>query len=97
MFTNVSHGEEHLPTDLTRELLLGVTVDDSVVLVQGPELPEVLAAGLTLQTKQTKQPNDLFMMPEAFQIESKTKSGRTFYMVHTSRLCNPLCDECWVT
>ena len=45
----MSHGVELLLTDLTGELLLCVAMDDLVVLMQGPQLLEGLAARHTLE------------------------------------------------
>lgn len=49
VFAHVGHGVELLFADLTGELLLGVAVDDLVVLMEGPELLEPLPARHTLQ------------------------------------------------
>lgn len=48
MLPHVGHGVEFLLADLAGELLLGVAVDDLVVLVQRPQLFEGLAARDTL-------------------------------------------------
>lgn len=54
VLANMSHGKEFLPAYLTSELFLGVTVDDLIVLVQGPKLFEVFATGKTLRRNEDK-------------------------------------------
>lgn len=49
VFAHVGHGVELLLADLAGELLLGVAVDDLVVLVERPELLEALPARHALQ------------------------------------------------
>lgn len=49
VFAHVGHGVELLLADLTGELLLGVAVDDLVVLMERPELLEALPARHALQ------------------------------------------------
>ena len=49
VFPHVGHGVELLLADLAGELLLGIAMDNLVVLVEGPELLEPLSARHTLQ------------------------------------------------
>lgn len=49
VFAHVGHGVELLLADLAGELLLGIAMDNLVVLVEGPELLEPLPARHALQ------------------------------------------------
>lgn len=49
MFAHVGHGVELLLADLAGELLLGVAMDNLVVLMERPELLEALPTRHTLQ------------------------------------------------
>lgn len=49
MFAHVGHGVELLLADLAGELLLGIAMDNLVVLMEGPELLEPLPTCHTLQ------------------------------------------------
>lgn len=60
---DVRHGVKLLLTDLAGELLLGVAVDDLVVLVQRPQLFEGLAARHALwEEKKKKKRQRLFIL-----------------------------------
>lgn len=60
MLPDVRHGVKLLLTDLAGELLLGVAVDDLVVLVQRPQLFEGLAARHALWEEKKKKKTTAF-------------------------------------